>query len=908
MVRYIAIEYSGGVRPSAGDTTYERRYGKLSSSGQRIQSGVMLFEDSVQGREQAREFTSSMKYMGYGFLQRRYQVNKDPESGQIELSKTAKGALIAQAKREWAQEAKEGKTLEAQKLQKEQYKINGVGVTKAEYEQKKLQAEQKASKSWAQQKVKKPIYSISKIDEDTGEAIAMPVSKEIYTKFKSDVGAGKLEGYQADTITAKGYSPLGQVMAESAFISPALKKLEVRSTQETPREYFQIGGGSPKTENFFTFGDSGVSQQIQNKTGKLFKEDSIAYNTPKIEVYPTAIREKIKGIKPVTSFSELDRRLFTEIVYLPPATPIYEKYIEPNIDDFTEKYGDRTILKGETYRDFTKFMTGVPAGAYEGVRTQPSKVILSAGIGYVAGFAFGAVRSGVTALSVATGTQATSGIAWSGLQIAGGGALAYTYVSRKAVEVQSQPSYYGKGMVVGSALSTEVLPTAVGFKQGETGFVALQNYIRTRGYQYVPLESITPTEVASGKVKYWNRPEYQHMGLFQEGKYNLPKTKYDIAQIKVGDTTYNVQNVPRVYHASTSLFGSSTAVGAGSSELPAFYVAPQLSVPFLRTSSSLSNYRPTITTELGGFPTGYNIQPIGYDYLPSTGKSEFISNQAIYGKVYVGTGKTEVEGLIRADTILVKETIPRSSRFYTDVDSINIPLEKYYALPAGSQVPAGVETTTLGEVSQFSSYDPYSFSISSYAGALGLLNIPSSSKQLGTSSLSSSTLRPSISLIPSRSKPFLSYSSPSRSSSLNTSYSYAPLSAPSLSYSSPKVSIVQSISRSSLRPSSISLSPSITKLTSSSSSSTSGSSYTPPPSSLVLPKLNLSQAVRKIKVVKVTNYTPSFSALVFNIKGMAPSLRAQSTGLAVRPITKGMTSFFNPFKQNFKINFRGLRF
>lgn len=55
---------------------------------------------------------------------------------------------------------------------------------------------------------------------------------------------------------------------------------------------------------------------------------------------------------------------------------------------------------------------------------------------------------------------------------------------------------------------------------------------------------------------------------------------------------------------------------------------------------------------------------------------------------------------------------------------------------------------------------------------------------------------------------------------------------------------------------------------------------------------------KRIKVRRIVKYTPSFSALVFGIKGKKP--KGVETGLRVRPITKGskdMFKFFNPFRQ-----------
>jgi hypothetical protein len=50
---------------------------------------------------------------------------------------------------------------------------------------------------------------------------------------------------------------------------------------------------------------------------------------------------------------------------------------------------------------------------------------------------------------------------------------------------------------------------------------------------------------------------------------------------------------------------------------------------------------------------------------------------------------------------------------------------------------------------------------------------------------------------------------------------------------------------------------------------------------------------RRVKIKKVVKYTPSYSAIVFNIRGKAP--KGTETGLRVRPIPKGTDNLFNLF-------------
>ena len=59
---------------------------------------------------------------------------------------------------------------------------------------------------------------------------------------------------------------------------------------------------------------------------------------------------------------------------------------------------------------------------------------------------------------------------------------------------------------------------------------------------------------------------------------------------------------------------------------------------------------------------------------------------------------------------------------------------------------------------------------------------------------------------------------------------------------------------------------------------------------------------RRVKIKKVVRYTPSYSAIVFNIRGKAP--KGTETGLRVRPIPKGTDNLLNLFsspKSNTKI-------
>ncbi|MEX0597017.1 MAG: hypothetical protein WD512_11010, partial [Candidatus Paceibacterota bacterium] len=101
MAELITIEYSGGIR-SPTTTSYERKYGKLSDVGQRIQSGSITLS-----REQAREFQREMKYLGYGHVVKSYSVVQRADNS-IELAPSlTKGFELARSEEIKNQQQKE---------------------------------------------------------------------------------------------------------------------------------------------------------------------------------------------------------------------------------------------------------------------------------------------------------------------------------------------------------------------------------------------------------------------------------------------------------------------------------------------------------------------------------------------------------------------------------------------------------------------------------------------------------------------------------------------------------------------------------------------------------------------------------------------------------------------------------
>lgn len=512
---------------------------------------------------------------------------------------------------------------ERQEIASNQYRVGGVAVSQREYQQRKLEAQQRASTNWQQQNVVSPRYYVSQGNQ------AMQVSPELYKKFTTDVDYEGKSYQQMETTNRTGYSETG-----------------------------------------------------------------------KIKVIGTAVEQRKTGIAGFYQGIEENARMMTRSV-LPKTEEVFKPYSEIRSQE-VKLLGIDTSEKPVKFVEISEatkeFMWGYTKGTYRMIRDEPMVVVEYYALGRMGGFVFGGATTGVSYFAKAVGKEATIGAGWEMLQVGVGGAMAFDYVGKKAVEYKSLPSLEAKGEMVGGEV-LKMGAMAYGFKTGETDWLKVKGLWETRQMQQLPLERITPKEVATGKVNYWNQEVSKHQKLFESGQYSLPKTNYDIAQLKVGKVVYDYTTTPRDWHASTSLFADKFEVTAGgNSTFQALYVSPQLSIPFLKLSQQ-TDVEYGLSQGLGNFPAGYNIQSLGHKWLPKGSlrvKKQFFYNEAEKGFAYMGTGKTEVEAIHPLGSIVVKENIPRTESYWTFVEGVRVPLKKYFVLPEGVSSLNGAKIITRG--------------------------------------------------------------------------------------------------------------------------------------------------------------------------------------------------------------------
>jgi hypothetical protein len=267
------------------------------------------------------------------------------------------------------------------------------------------------------------------------------------------------------------------------------------------------------------------------------------------------------------------------------------------------------------------------------------------------------------------------------------------------------------------------------------------------------------------------------------------------------------------------------------------------------------------------------LKPLGFRYSPAKVGKWY--NPAKVGYADVPGIKTEIETIFRPGA---GSYAFESGKYYTKISGVRVPIDvfKYSSDISG--------TTSTGKTFVSSSYSSYSSPAlidltSGISSAANVISYPSS--RVASSSIQSSL---KSSLVPSYSQTSVSSTTSSISKSISRSYG-----SPNLRSS--VSSMLSSISGSS-----------------SIKGSSTGYSYrqiTPPP---FIPKFSFGYMgglkSRNVFGKQPKKYTPSFEAIIFNIKGKAP--KGMETGARFRPITKGF-SWFNTrgnspsFKLNYKL-------
>lgn len=365
-----------------------------------------------------------------------------------------------------------------------------------------------------------------------------------------------------------------------------------------------------------------------------------------------------------------------------------------------------------------------------------------------------------------------------------------------------------------------------------------KGYIKTIGREELATESLVPKDVLAGKTRFPEAPPSIHYNLFMKGEFKLPET------IK-----------PMGYHATAEKL-SLPKIQAGSSEFSGLYISYGVSPHFLRISGE-TKFNLFGTDLFSKSPTVLAITP-----------SRFIKGtSAKLGEAFIPGVKIEVEAIIPEKTILIS----KQQKYYFNWEGQRVSINEFITQEDFlKQFPKGINNNigkTFGQLSyeytlpskKISLIKPESLIISSYM---------SSTKKIYRSIIPSSTISKSIPL----------------SYGFGSSYISKPISKSGFS-----------LIKSSIIPSNII--PQSKKYLISSSSSFSKLLYSPNNLPNIF-KFNVGAnqivKIRKIPVKKVIKYTPSFRALIFNIRGARPT--GIETGIRVRPITKGF-SWSNLFKK-----------
>ena len=399
-----------------------------------------------------------------------------------------------------------------------------------------------------------------------------------------------------------------------------------------------------------------------------------------------------------------------------------------------------------------------------------------------------------------------------------------------------------------SGMFTGLGVTSLGIKTTNT---AIDIY-RTTGRTQLQSSQVIPKDVYSGKTNFplagsSSMSNIQrakiHKKLFETSEYNLP-----------GETTAGG------YHTYPKPW-KNLETQKGTSELQGTYMSYGVSPHFAKVSGAGETMKINLLPKIQRPGTMY-IKPIGF----KTGKF------AEQGYAFVPGIKTEVEAIIPPGTQLIKTT----GDYYYKFRGRKIPIDRFET--TGGLGFSSKNVKSLNEFSSMYSTPSSSFSVGGSVGALGFSKAKTNPSNFEISKKVSSSIPSSSNPLVLPTFPSKSYNPRSRRKSSGQSYN------PHLPIPFLPISLI------SKSPTSSSPISKVSKLL-----------YDPSPHnykrSIFLPKLSfrLKEKIpkRRVKIKKVIRYTPSYSALIFNIKGKAP--KGIETGLRVRPITRGTDNLLNIF-------------
>jgi len=370
------------------------------------------------------------------------------------------------------------------------------------------------------------------------------------------------------------------------------------------------------------------------------------------------------------------------------------------------------LTAGEIY----KFVGGVGAGGIRGLKEKPIKTIATTAAFAALPGALGAVSKVGKVVGIgklATKAPVVTSLVEKGISY---GLPAFYGVS-VARRVGAAETPYGKGYVAGEIGTTEIAPMLVGSLIGTQTIPKVIERIKTIGREEIPISTLVPQEVIVGKKTFPTAASKKHLKIFKER----------------GVT----------YHATPKEWDS-MLTGVGSSELPGTYVSSYVSPHFLKVAGETRGFAPKLFTTPSspkvmkiipkGFTKGKWIKVKPYKLNGQTFRYKWVG-KAKKGIIEIPQMKTEIEGVIRANTLLTKI----KGKYYFKWKGHRIPVDSFSIVtnPAGQVISAipkvptsapQISKTTIKELSSYYKATPsYITTPETYALA-SLISKPSKTK------------------------------------------------------------------------------------------------------------------------------------------------------------------------------------
>lgn len=652
----VVIEYSGGIRPQKTTTQYERQYGQITQAGQKISSGAITFPNTPEGRERANLFQREMRYMGYGVLQRRYfMVEKE---GQLQATKLQKTIQERKGTEENIREQEELKT----------YFISGKPVLKAEYESRKLEAQQRAGTQWQSQKVVTPRYYVAQ-ETKGGKIETMRVTPELYKKYTANVEKEGKKYQTFETSKGTGYSGTGKISVRG--VATKEPKTGLLGTWEKVEEKSRAFTRSflPKTEKIFTPYEEKRATEI--KAFNLPYSDIYGYGE---NIFPTNLLEDSKAF-----------------------TYGYAKGIYKDIREEPALFVGRTAL---WY-----------------------------GLGWgLKGIAWGLGKAGAVAMKFKPVARVFSKLSKIPTEKLLAGAVIGAYGGSIAYRVGKEPTWEKKGEKAGEITYREIAPLVTGGWLYAKTEPKITGFFRGLGKKTLPAESLIRPEVLLGKKRF----PTAGVKTTGKGKIDVQLAKTQLKEFykqkyKLPEEWFYLRNEKELlggYHATP--YGKFKVAGKGSSEVSGLYISSEVSPHFLKVTKE---YQPIGLSLLpkGGSPTILRIYPQSFKLPPSgvttsLGMTEYLSLPKTYGSAYTLGLKTEIEAVIPTGTLL-REV---QTKYALSYKGIKLPIVQAFAVPSTAPISTKGLLTAGQLYSKYYYSSIYTTPALSYAPLISFKTTPSS--------------------------------------------------------------------------------------------------------------------------------------------------------------------------------------